>query len=199
MVWIGITGGLGSGKSTVAEIFAELGFPVLVADQISRLAVGRGSEGLRAVAQAFGPEFVIDGELDRKKMAAAVFKEAKQLALLESIIHPRIRAMVQEKKGELQAAGHKVAFYDVPLLFEKKMVRDFDAVIVVNASEDLCIRRAVARDGLSVEQVSARMAQQLPLIEKVKLADWVIENHGDLVELRRQVERVRGEIEERFG
>lgn len=185
----GLTGGIGSGKSTVAELLEDYGIPVVSADELSRVVVAKGSDGLEAVVQCFGAEVLDDnGELDRRKMAAMVFEDPAKRRALESILHPRIRERFEQVLDALEKAGHEVAVYEVPLLFEKNLQGEMKAVILVTADERVRIDRVVHRDGVTEAEVLARMATQLDETTKRKRADYVIENNGSMDELRREVE-----------
>lgn len=187
----GLTGGIGSGKSTVAAMLEEYGVPVVSADELSRMVVAPGSEGLADVVEAFGREVLDErGELDRKKMGKIVFANADKRRALEAILHPRIRERYEQVLDALEKAGHPVMVYEVPLLFEKKlhMQDEMKAVILVASAADNRIARVKDRDALTTEEVLARMRAQLPEDEKRRLADYIILNDGDLDDLRREVE-----------
>ena len=187
----GLTGGIGSGKSTVAEMLEEYGIPVVSADELSRMVVAPGSDGLADVVREFGPEVLDDrGELDRKKMGRIVFATPERRQKLESILHPRIRERYEQVLDALEKAGHEVMVYEVPLLFEKKLDQqdEMRAVILVTASADTRIARVKQRDSLTTEDVLGRMRAQMPETEKRKRADYIIHNEGDLDDLRREVE-----------
>lgn len=188
MLWIGLTGGIATGKSTVSRLLRARGYAVIDADQLSREVVQIGTEAHREIASAFGPDAISDsGELDRKKIGAIVFSDRSKLALLESIIHPRVRRRAQELRDELAAEGREVAFYDVPLLFEKNMKGLFDRTVVVACSPETQLRRLILRDGFPEEEAKRRVASQIPIAEKTKLADDVIRNEGGMDELEKAV------------
>lgn len=188
MKWIGLTGGIGSGKSTVAEILKENGVSVVDADVVAREVTQKTGPGFSPVVQEFGQEILnAQGELDRRKIAEIVFRDPKKLLKLEAILHPLVGAEVKKRRAQLESKGCEFAVYDVPLLFEKKLNTQFDAVVVVNCSLDTQIKRTVARSGLTEREVRDRIAAQVPLSEKVKQADYVIENEGSLAELKIQV------------
>lgn len=191
MLWIGLTGGLGSGKSTVAKILRELGYTVVDADEMSRLAVGPDSAGLTKVLDQFGAELRRpDGTLDRKILAERVFGNASQLEKLESIVHPEVRRLSDERRRAAENRGETIAFYDVPLLFEKNMEKLFSKVVVVDCSPGTQIARAMARDGLTQAQALSRMQHQIPLAEKARRADVVVPNEGSLADLKSNVEEL---------
>jgi dephospho-CoA kinase len=185
MKWIGLTGGIASGKSSVSQILKDEGFSVVDADAIARLVVDPGSPGLRTVLAQFGNDLLSpDGSLDRKRLGQLVFGQPEQLTKLEHILHPLVRQETAKQKQELEKQGKKFAFYDVPLLFEKKMQPEFDGILVVSTSEDLQKARMKKRDGLSDSEIANRLSAQLKLPDKVKQATWVIENNAGLSELR---------------
>jgi len=187
----GLTGGIGSGKSTVATMLEEYGVPVVSADELSRMVVAPGSEGLRDVVEAFGDEVLDEhGELDRKKMGAIVFRTTDRRRQLEAILHPRIRERYEQVLDALEKAGHPVMVYEVPLLFEKKLDEgdEMSAVILVTATADTRIARVKARDSLTTDDVLARMRAQMPEQDKRQRANYIIHNDGGIDDLRREVE-----------
>ncbi len=185
----GLTGGIGSGKSTVADLLEEYGIPVVSADELSRVVVARGSEGLGAVAKQFGPQVITDdGELDRRQMASIVFRDTERRRELEAILHPRIRDRFEQVLDALEKAGHEVAVYEVPLLFERNLQGEMKAVILVTAPEHSRVARVRARDDITETEVRARIAAQMDENTKRRRADYIIENDGSLDDLRREVE-----------
>ena len=185
----GLTGGIGSGKSTVAELLEEYGVPVVSADELSRVVVAPGSEGLRLVVEKFGPEILgDDGGLDRRKMASVVFRDPERRRELEAILHPRIRDRFEQVLDALEKAGHEVAVYEVPLLFERNLQGEMKAVILVTAPMDVRVARVRARDDVTETEVRARIAAQMDEDQKRRRADYIIENNGSLDDVRREVE-----------
>lgn len=185
----GLTGGIGSGKSAVAALLEEYGIPVVSADELSRLVVARGSDGLQDVVARFGPDLLDGGgDLDRRKLASIVFNDPEKRRELEALLHPRIRDRFEQVLDALEKAGHEVAVYEVPLLFEKNLQSDMRGVVLVTADEDVRIARVCARDELSATEVRARMAAQMDEATKRKKADYVLENNGTPDDLRREVE-----------
>jgi dephospho-CoA kinase len=182
---VGLTGGIASGKSTFAAALREHGVPVIDADRIAREAVRAGSPALAAIVEAFGPGAVgPDGELDRKAMADRVFGDAGARRRLEAIVHPAVRAGVAAETARLAAEGHDLAFYDVPLLYERGLDRDVECVVVVHAPPAVQKARLRARDGLTEAEAEARLAAQWPIDEKARRADVLVDNQGDLASLR---------------
>jgi dephospho-CoA kinase len=188
---IGLTGGIATGKSTFAAALRALGAPVIDADGLARAAVAKGTPGLAEVVAAFG-EGVLgpDGELDRRRMAERIFADPGARARLESIVHPRVRALFQQERERLAAEGNAVAFYDVPLLYEVGLDREVDLVIVVWAPREAQVARLVARDALTRSQAEARLAAQIPIDEKAARADVVVVNDGDRAELAGKAARL---------
>lgn len=180
----GLTGGIASGKSTVAARFVARGLPVVDADQIARDVVVPGSEGLAAVVEAFGAGVLLaSGELDRKALGAIVFAEPARRASLNAILHPRIGAATAARLASLDQAGEPLVCYDAALLVENGLGDAFRPLVVVAASEPRQRERLMTRDGLSDDEARARIAAQMSLADKLKVADVVITNDGTLAEL----------------
>lgn len=200
LVLFGLTGGLGSGKSTVAARFRAQGLPVIDADALAREAVAKGTEGLDEVVRAFGPEVLLpDGSLDRARVAAVVFADPGKRRQLNAIVHPRITAITLERAAALEAQGEPLACYEAALLVENRVVDAFRPLVVVAVPEAVQIARAMARDGATEDEVRARLAAQLPLSSKVAVADYVIENSGDRAATERQADEVLASIRARFA
>jgi dephospho-CoA kinase len=176
----GLTGGLGSGKSSVAAHYRGRGLPVIDADALAREVVARGSDGLAAVVGEFGAGVLRDGALDRSALARIVFADPAARTRLEAITHPRIQARRDARLLELGAAGEPLVCYEVPLLFERGLDTALRPVVVVFVPEALQVERARRRDASSEMDVRARLAAQLPLAEKAARADHVIDNSGPL-------------------
>jgi dephospho-CoA kinase len=185
----GLTGGIGSGKSTAAALFRERGVPVVDADELAREAVTKGSAGLAAVQAEFGPQILdSDGSLDRKQLGALVFADQQARGRLNAITHPIVRRLSQERFQALDEQGVTLAGYDVPLLFEVGLDAVLRPVVVVTAREATQLERILARDGISEEAARERLAAQLPLAEKQKRADYVLYNNGSLAALAAQID-----------
>lgn len=184
---VGLTGGIGAGKSTVAKLLAARGAVILDADELARVAVEGGTECFRRVVERFGSEVVgRDGELDRPALAATVFNDPGALSDLEAIVHPEVRRLIAEGiQGNLDTDNLVVLVN--PLLIEMGTHRDCDVVVVVSVAPETQVRRSVAR-GMTEEDVRARIAAQLPLEERARQADVLLDNEGSLEELERQVE-----------
>lgn len=197
---VGLTGGIGAGKSTVARFFEELGVPIVDADQVAREVVEPLTEGLAEVVAAFGESVLDDdGALDRAKLGKRIWGDDEARARLESILHPRIGARSMQKLSALAGEGHPYAMYEAALLVENGSHRMMGALVVVAVDEATQLARVRARDDLDEEAIRARIASQLPQVEKVALADYVIENDGSLEDTRRRVAEIHELLLERFG
>jgi dephospho-CoA kinase len=187
---VGLTGGIGSGKSTVAAMIRGHGVPVLDADQIARDIV-RPGEPAHADIKAAWPDVVgADAVIDRKQLAARVFADPAARTRLEAITHPRIHQRALGLAAELEKRGERLAFYEASLLVETNRHRDFDGLVVVTAPEAAQLARTIARDGCTPAEARARIAAQFPLADKVRAASDVIDNAGDLADTRRQVDAI---------
>ncbi len=196
MLLVGLTGGIGSGKSTVADLLRKRGAVVLDADDFARAAVVAGSAGLRKVTERFGPEVLgPDGELDRRKLASIVFADPAALSDVEAIVHPEVRRMFADGIQE-NLDGQRVVVLVNPLLIEMGTHRDCDIVVVVSASVDTQIARSVAR-GMDESDVRARIAAQLPLAERAQAADVLIDNESTLDELEDEVDVLWHQLQDR--
>jgi dephospho-CoA kinase len=198
-VVVGLTGGIASGKSTVARLFGALGVPVVDADAVARDIVAPGSDALREIAAGFGDAVIIDGALDRAALGARVFADADARRRLEAITHPRIAAESGRRLAGALAGGAPYALYEAALLVENGAYKMFPALVVVTAPEDVQRARIAARDGLDAAQAQARIAAQAPVAAKVAVADWVIENAGDRAALEARVNDVHAAILARFA
>ncbi len=188
---VGLTGGIGSGKSAVSRLLREHGAVVVDADLVAREVVGIGSPGLAAVVDAFGPEVVQeDGSLDRAALGRQVFSDREALVRLNAITHPLIAERTAELFQAAADSGTQVLVHDVALLVENGLTRNYDAVVVVAASPATQLDRLVRLRGMSEDEARARIAAQLPLEDKLAVATHVIENDGPLEELAPQVERL---------
>ncbi len=187
MLLVGLTGGIGSGKSTVADLLARHGAVILDADAFARDAVRSGSEPFAAVVRRFGEEVVrADGQLDRAHLAAIVFADREALADLEAIIHPEVRRMIADGIQSHLDTDDVVVLVN-PLLIEMGTHRDCDVVVVVSASPETQVARSVVR-GMDEADVRARLAAQLPLADRARAADVLLDNEGTREELDAEVE-----------
>lgn len=192
--WVlGLTGGIATGKSLVAGFFREMGAAVVDADELAHQVTAPGEPALEEIRQVFGPGvFTPEGELDRRALGRLVFTDPAKRRELEGIVHPRVRQRLEEAVARLKAAGAPLIVLEIPLLFEtgEPLLRLIDRVVVVTAPEAVQLQRLQARNGLSEAEARARMAAQMPLAEKVKRADYVVDNGGTPEETRRQVEQI---------
>jgi len=187
MLKVALTGGIGSGKSTVADFLDELGAYVIDSDQLARDVVERGTPGYEAVLAAFGDGILTDGEIDRAKLAEIVFKDATARATLESIIHPLVRDAAEKMVKSLPADA--VVINQIPLLVETDGAKRFDFVITVSADEDIRRRRLIER-GMKDYEITKRLAAQVNDAAREAIAHSVIRNNGSIDELRQVVEEL---------
>ncbi|PWA05460.1 dephospho-CoA kinase [Pueribacillus theae] len=185
---IGLTGGIASGKSTVAGMFEELGIPVVDADMIARKVVEPGEEAYRQIIAHFGKSVLFpDGTLNRKKLGSIVFKNEKERLALNNIIHPAVREKMDEEKNDYLAKGHQTVVLDIPLLFEGRDKKSFDKILLVAVSEDVQFKRLVERDQMGEEDAANRIQSQMPIKDKIPLSDAVIYNDGTIEETKEQL------------
>ena len=188
MLWIGLTGGIGSGKSSAAGLIKTYGFPVLDADRLAHKTLEKGFPAYLKLIQDFGPDILLEnGEIDRKKLASIVFQDKSALARLENIIHPEIQLMAQQFRSEMESNKISCCFYDVPLLYEKNLTKQFSYVVVVAASLATRIQRLKLRNNWSEKEKKNRISFQIPLEEKIAKADFVVQNEGSLDELKAEI------------
>jgi dephospho-CoA kinase len=197
---IGLTGGIASGKSSVAALLTQRGAAIVDADRLARQVVEPGQPALAELVARFGAAILTtDGQLDRKRLAAIAFNDKAARADLGKITHPRIAAASAAAIATWADAGANVVFYEAPLLVENRAHAGLAGLIVVAAPPEIQHTRLMARDGMTADEASARIAAQLPLADKVAVATWVIENTGDRDALERAVGRLVGDIEAQFG
>jgi dephospho-CoA kinase len=188
---IGLTGGAGSGKSTVAAMFRELGAIIVDADEASHAVYEPGTAGFREVVEAFGGEYVRDdGRIDRAQLGELVFKNPDARKKLNAIVHPLVRQWMAERTAEAVEGGAEVVIQDVPLLFENGLQGLFSSTILVFADAETQLSRLTEGRGLSLERARSMLASQMPIDEKRALADHIIDNGGTRDETRRQVEEL---------
>jgi dephospho-CoA kinase len=187
---LGLTGGIGSGKSMVASMFAQLGADVIDADQLARDVVEPGQPALDEIATAFGRDILLpDGHLDRGKLARIIFADPVARGTLNAITHPRIRERMDAAIAE-RASRPGILIADIPLLYENERTGTVEAVIVVWVDHETQLRRLLERDGLTEQAARQRIAAQMPLDEKRARADAVIDNSGSRESTQRQVEAI---------
>ena len=201
-VTIGLSGGIGTGKSSVSRMFAAQGAVVIDADAIVHELQARGMPLVAEIAAAFGPG-VLDsaGGLDRVALGAVVFRDPEARTRLNQIVHPKVGAEFARRVAAARASGARVLVLDIPLLFEGRRAgtgsaarMDFDATVLVYAPEALQVERQISRDGCSRDEALRRVRAQIPIEEKKALADYVIDNSGTLEETERQVREVLSQI-----
>lgn len=192
---IGLTGTIGSGKSTVSARLAKLGALVLDADTISREAVKKGADGLNKIAEVFGKEVIdANGELDRKALAGIVFSDESKRLILNGIIHPQVlKALKERTHGEKALNPNRMIVWDVPLLIEVGWVEYVDSVWLVTAPEQTRINRIMARDGCTIKQAQSRICAQMSEEEKARFSNEIIDNGGSLEQLYQIVDALYGE------
>jgi dephospho-CoA kinase len=190
---VGLTGGIASGKSTVSAILRELGAVVIDADALAREVVAKGTPGLAAVVEEFGPELLApDGELDRAAMGSLVFNDESARRRLEAIVHPLVFERIVDL--ETHAPEGAVVVHDIPLLAESGRADTFDAVIVVDAPPEVQVERMLRDRGWTESEALARIASQATPDERRAIATYLVENTGTLEDLRRQIEKICGEL-----
>lgn len=195
MKLVGLTGGIASGKSTVAKILQSLGAAIVNADDLAREVVEPGHEAWKEIVASFGAEILqSDQTLDRQKLRTLIFNQPEARKRLESIIHPRVRALAEERIRQYAAAGYPVVIYEVPLLFEGNLQEWLRPVILVACDVETQNARLRKRDHLTAADAEKHIAAQMSLKDKRRLADYVIENNGSLEDLERQTRQILEEL-----
>ena len=195
MKLVGLTGGIASGKSTVAKILKQLGAAIVDADQLSREVVAPGQDGWNEITATFGREVLqADQTLDRQKLRTMIFNNPDARKQLEAIIHPRVRALAEQRIREHGAAGFELIVYEVPLLFEGKIHEWLRPVILVACDVEIQRQRLQQRDAIDAAAAQKIIDAQMSLAEKRRLADYVIENDSSLADLEAQVRAVVAKI-----
>jgi dephospho-CoA kinase len=185
---IGLTGGIASGKSTVSNMFKEMGITVIDADVEARLAVQKGESAYVKIVEAFGEEILLpDGEIDRQKLGSIIFHHTDKRQILNQIVHPEVRKRMYSQIDEAQAKEERVVVLDIPLLFESKLTHMAEKTLLVYVDEDIQLERLMQRNQLSKQEAEARIQSQMPLAEKVNLADAVINNNGSIENTKQQL------------
>lgn len=196
MLRVGLTGGIATGKSTVARAFRERGAHVIDADRIAREVAPPGSAALSRIARAFGPGMIKpDGSLDRAALGSVVFADAAKRRVLEGILHPLILAEIDRRIEELERSDPQgIVVVEAALILELGRQDEYDAVVVVSAEEEQQRRRLIMRDNLSAEEAARRIGAQMPLAEKRRRAQFVVDNSADQAGCRADAERVFAEL-----
>jgi dephospho-CoA kinase len=193
---LGLTGGIATGKSTVAAMLRQRGYTVIDADQIAREVVEPGMSAYQAIAAHFGCKvFKPDGRLDRKKLAEVIFANQTERQALNEIIHPEIRRVMREQAQAAEYSGQTVVFMDIPLLYESKLTHMVDKVVVVYVDQATQRARLMERDELDEIQANRRLEAQLPIDEKKAMADYTIYNQGTRDETEKQVEALLASLQ----
>jgi dephospho-CoA kinase len=197
MLLVGLTGGIGAGKSTVARLLEERGAVVFDADTFARSAIDRGTPGYEQVVEAFGPEILApSGEIDREGLAALVFRDPDARRRLEAIVHPEVARQLHVAVDPYRDTD-AIVVYSVPLLFEAGLQSAFDAVVTVSAAEEVRVHRVAGDRGMPEEAVRSRIHAQASDREREHVADYVIRNEGSVGDLQRDVERLWVELKDR--
>lgn len=196
MLLAGLTGGIATGKSTVSRLFVECGARLIDADVLAREAVAPGRPALQQIVESFGREVLRpDGTLDRDRLGKAVFGDPAQLEKLNAIVHPYVAVAQEQRSREIAGKEpHAVIVYDAALLIEAGAHKRMDKIIVVTADEQTQLARLKARDHLSAEEAGRRIATQMPLAEKAKVADYVIDGTLPMEQLRAEVRRIHDDL-----
>lgn len=188
---IGLTGSIATGKSTVASMFIDIGIPVIDADRIAREVVEPGEEAYKKVVETFGEEILLeDRSLNRPKLGRIVFSDEEKRNQLNSIVHPAIRKRMLEKRDAYLKNGEGCVVLDIPLLFESKLEHFVDKIIVVYVDEDVQLKRLLERNQLTKEEALQRIRSQMPVKDKIELADAVIDNNGTIEHSFKQLKEI---------
>ena len=196
MLLVGLTGGIASGKNTVATLLKELGAKIIDADLLSRELVEKGRSAWQEIVDTFGPAVIkADGSLDRKALGEIIFAADEKRELLNSILHPKIVEEERRRIGLIEKdAPGSIIVVNAALLIESGNYKSMDTVIVVSADEDLILKRLALRDGLSTDESFLRIKAQASISEKIKYADFVVENNATMEELKEKVAKLYGEL-----
>ncbi|MBC1500280.1 dephospho-CoA kinase [Listeria weihenstephanensis] len=186
---IGVTGGIASGKTTVSKMLQEAGYPIVDADIAARKVVEKGTEGARQIEATFGIEvFQANGELDRQTLGNIIFHDPKRREQLNAIVHPLVKQWMLAERDRLIENGAEIIVFDIPLLIESKLEKLVDTIVVVAVDEETQLTRLMERNNATESEAIARISSQMPLSEKVKHANTVIDNSGSLQETKQQVD-----------
>ena len=186
-----MTGGLGTGKTTVARIFSSLGAKVIDADKINHQLMKRNGSSFKSIVKSFGQKILTDGDIDRKKLGAVVFNNSKRLKKLCRIVHPAIISKIKNRISHYQKnKSNQIIIIDAPLLIEAGLDRLVDILIVVKASRRKQIQRVIRRMNIKRSEVLKRLKAQMPLKDKIRLADITIDNNGSLTKTKKEVRRI---------
>ncbi|MDQ6599897.1 dephospho-CoA kinase [Bacillus salipaludis] len=185
---IGLTGGIASGKSTVSNMFKEMDITVIDADIEARLAVEKGEPAYNKIIESFGSDILLPNEeIDRQKLGSIIFHHKDKRQLLNEIVHPEVRKRMRQQMEAAISNQEKIVVLDIPLLFESKLTYMVQKTILVYVEREVQLQRLMERNQLSKDEAEARIHSQMPLAEKVKLADAVLNNNGTLIETKKQL------------
>ncbi|MGO4888675.1 dephospho-CoA kinase [Anaerobacillus sp. MEB173] len=191
MTIIGLTGGIASGKSTVSNMIIDLEIPLVDADQVARDVVMPGEPAYNEIVSHFGDHILEeDGTINRKKLGEVIFNNKEQREVLNKIVHPAVRSEMRAQTEAYQQEGHKTIVLDIPLLFESKLTYLVEKTILVYVDEEVQLKRLMERDQSSEQEAQSRISSQLPLKEKISLADEVINNNGTIEETKNQLRTI---------
>lgn len=188
MIKVAITGVIGSGKSTIAQLLKNMGIPLIDADEISRASTKKGGAAYDKIIALFGPDILLEnGEIDRKKLAHIVFSDSKKRLALEAVVHPAVKMIRDQMIKELEKKNEKIVVLDIPLLFETGMEKEVDYVILAYADEKTLFDRVHKRDNMSFLEFEKRLKNQIPLSEKVKKSHFIVDTRKDLKLLEKEL------------
>lgn len=191
MKWIGLTGGVATGKSTAAALLKGLGLPVIDADQIAHKLSETGESGYEKILSHFGKNILNkDRSINRKQLGQIIFSDPQLKLDLENILHPLIKQETQLQKKQYEQKGSQICLYDVPLLFEKNLATDFDHTILIWCDRETQLERMIKHRDLTKEEASLRIQNQLPMVDKVKMATYCVDNSGDMEDLEKQIQKL---------
>jgi dephospho-CoA kinase len=188
---VGLTGGIASGKSTVANLIKDLGITVIDADIEARLAVEPGEKAYQQIVEHFGGGILLeDGSINRPKLGDIIFNHQEERMVLNGIVHPAVRERMNEKKVAAKERGENMVVMDIPLLFESKLTDLVEKIILVYVDEDVQLERLMKRNHYTEAEAMARIGSQMPLIEKKKRSDFIIDNNGSLEQTQKQLNAI---------
>lgn len=201
MKWIGLTGGIATGKSSVAHFLKEMNQASLDADEFNEKALSKGTLVYKNILSVFGKEILkADRSIDKKKLGKKVFTNKNQLKKLEKMVHPYIEKQAEKEKKKIKALGYDFCFYEVPLLFEKSLESKFDDIILVYARRSIQKKRLLKKGELSIQEIENRLKNQIPIEKKLKMSKhWIIiKNEGTLLELKKKTKTVLGSLKKKW-
>ena len=193
---IGLTGGIATGKSTVASFFKDADIPVIETDQIAKSVLAKGSDVFQRVVEHFGDAILLsEGTINRKALGEIIFQDEKERAWLNAQVHPEVRSIARTQADLFKKEGHALIVVDVPLLFEAKFDRDVDETLVISVPKEIQLERLMARDHISKAYAMKKIQSQMPLKEKRKKATYVIDNRGSILHTKKQFNDILSTIQ----